>query len=58
MKKPQTISSSVPNRISQGLPPEAPRSLLACFLDIVADWEALFPQPRTYLRAVRQALGP
>ncbi len=45
MKKPQTISSSVPNRISQGLPPEAPRSLLACFLDIVADWEALFPSP-------------
>lgn len=54
---PQTISPSVPSRISQGPSPEAPRSLLACFLDIVADWEALFPQPRTYLRAVRQALG-
>jgi hypothetical protein len=30
---------------------------LACFLAIVADWEAVFPQSRTYLRAVRQALG-
>lgn len=32
-------------------------TLLACFLDIVADWQAAFPQPRTYFRAVRQALG-
>ena len=30
---------------------------MACFLEIVADWEAVFPQSRTYLRAVRQALG-
>jgi len=32
-------------------------TLLACFLDIVAGWQAAFPQPRTYFRAVRQALG-
>jgi len=32
-------------------------TLLACFLDIVADWQPLFPQARTYLRALRQALG-
>lgn len=55
--KPQTIPSSVPGRIPEGPPPEGPRSLLACFLEIVADWEALFPQSRTYIRAVRQALG-
>lgn len=36
---------------------QAPPSLLACFLAIVADWETSFPQTRTYLRAVRQALG-
>jgi hypothetical protein len=57
MKPPQTIWSSVPGRLPAGSPPEGPRSLLACFLDIVADWEALFPQARTYRRAVRQALG-
>jgi hypothetical protein len=55
--KPQTIPSSVPRRLPEGPPPQDPRSLLACFLDIVADWEAVFPQSRTYLRAVRQALG-
>jgi hypothetical protein len=55
--KPHTIPSSVPRGIPEAPPPEGPRSLLACFLDIVADWERLFPQPRTYLRAVRQALG-
>jgi hypothetical protein len=32
-------------------------TLLACFLDIVAAWGTVFPQPRSYLRAVRQALG-
>ena len=57
MKPPQTILSSVPGRLPAGSPPEGPRSLLACFLEIVADWEALFPQARTYRRAVRQALG-
>ena len=57
MKPPQTILSSVPGRIPEGPPPEGPRSLLACFLGIVADWAPLFPQSRTYLRAVRQALG-
>jgi len=46
-----------PTRLRPASPPQGPRSLLACFLDIVADWEALFPQPRSYLRAVRQALG-
>jgi len=55
--KPQTILSSVPEPIPEGPSPEGPRSLLACFLAIVADWEATFPQSRTYLRAVRQALG-
>jgi hypothetical protein len=55
--KPPTILSSVPRRIPEGPPPEGPRSLLACFLDIVAGWEPLFPQARTYLRAARQALG-
>ena len=49
--------SRIPTRLPAGPPPKGPSSLLACFLDIVADWEALFPQPRTYLRAVRQALG-
>lgn len=38
-------------------PPPVPFTLLGAFLDIVADWEAIFPQRRTYLRAVRQALG-
>ena len=32
-------------------------TLLARFLEIVADWRAVFPQPRTFQRAVRQALG-
>jgi hypothetical protein len=32
-------------------------SLLAAFLAITADWDAVFPQPRTFRRAVRQALG-
>lgn len=49
--KPQTRG------LPEGSPPEGPPSLLACFLQIVADWEALFPQPRTHVRAVRQALG-
>jgi hypothetical protein len=30
---------------------------LAAFLDIAADWRAVFPQARTWKRAVRQALG-
>ncbi len=32
-------------------------TLLAAWLAIVADWSASFPQPRTFHRAVRQALG-
>jgi hypothetical protein len=32
-------------------------TLLAAFLDIAADWRAVFPQARTWKRAVRQALG-
>lgn len=32
-------------------------SLLAAFLDIVEDWQSVFPQRRTYQRGVRQALG-
>jgi DNA helicase II / ATP-dependent DNA helicase PcrA len=31
--------------------------LLAAFLSIVEDWRDVFPQQRTYRRAVRQALG-
>jgi hypothetical protein len=31
--------------------------LLAAFLSIVEDWHGVFPQQRTYQRAVRQALG-
>ena len=31
--------------------------LLAAFLSIVEEWQAVFPQQRTYQRAVRQALG-
>ena len=34
-----------------------PPTLLATFLVIVAPWRAVFPQERTYRRAVRQALG-
>ena len=32
-------------------------TLLAAFLDIAADWRLVFPQARTWKRAVRQALG-
>lgn len=32
-------------------------TLLAAFLAIVAEWRSVFPQQRTYQRAVRQALG-
>jgi hypothetical protein len=32
-------------------------TLLALFPEIVAGWRAVFPQPRTFRRAVRQALG-
>ncbi|MFN7921068.1 MAG: transposase [Bryobacteraceae bacterium] len=32
-------------------------ALLAAFLSIVSEWQNVFPQQRTYLRAVRQALG-
>ena len=32
-------------------------TLLAAWLAIVADWRSSFPQPRTFHRAVRQALG-
>ncbi len=31
--------------------------LLTTFLEIVRDWDRVFPQPRTSVRAVRQALG-
>lgn len=39
------------------LAPGSPTTLLGCFLDILAAWEAVFPQTRTFLRAVRQAVG-
>ena len=32
-------------------------SLLTAFLSIVQDWHHVFPQPRTFQRGVRQALG-
>ena len=32
-------------------------TLLAYFLDIGAAWQTVFPQPRSYLRAVRYAMG-
>jgi hypothetical protein len=32
-------------------------TLLGCFLDILACWETVFPQSRTFLRAVRQTVG-
>jgi hypothetical protein len=32
-------------------------TLLAAFLDIVREWRPVFPQQRSHLRAVRQALG-
>jgi hypothetical protein len=57
MNSPPTAVSGISRRRPEGPLPEGSGSLLACFLEIVADWEALFPQPRTYLRAVRQALG-
>lgn len=57
MNLPPTALPVTPQRIPNGPSPEGPSSLLACFLAIVADWEPLFPQSRTYLRAVRQALG-
>jgi hypothetical protein len=35
----------------------APKTLLGCFLGILAGWETAFPQRRTFLRAVPQSLG-
>jgi hypothetical protein len=32
-------------------------TLLAAFLAIVQDWRSVFPQQRTFERALRQALG-
>ena len=57
MNLPPTPLPCTSQRVPNGPPPERPSSLLACFLAIVADWEPWFPQARTYLRAVRQALG-
>ena len=57
MKPSSTSLPCIPKPVPVRPSSEGPRSLLACFLEIVADWEPLFPQSRTYLRAVRQALG-
>jgi len=57
MKPSPVVISSPPGRLPAGSPPPGPRGLLACFLDIVAQWKKVFPQSRTYFRAVRQALG-
>ena len=35
----------------------APLTLLECWLEIVRPWRSVFPQERTFHRAVRQALG-
>ena len=32
-------------------------TLLAAFMEIVKDWEGVFPQRRTFERAARQAIG-
>jgi hypothetical protein len=37
--------------------PAVPKTLLGCWLEILAGWETAFPQARTFLRAVRQAVG-
>lgn len=55
MQLPQVIAATSGNGRSPA--PGPPMTLLGCFLDIVQGWEATFPQPRTYFRAVRQALG-
>src|ERR1017187_4837425 len=34
-----------------------PMTLLAAYLEIVADWRSVFPQARSWKRAVRQSLG-
>jgi hypothetical protein len=57
VKPPQTILPCLRRPVPEGPPPEGPSSLLACFLDIASDWKAMFPQSRTHVRAVRQALG-
>jgi hypothetical protein len=60
MKAPKTTLHRTPPRVpgqAGDASPQGPITLLGAFLEIVADWEAVFPQTRTYLRAVRQALG-
>lgn len=52
---PQEIGSR--SRTDGGPAAEDPMTLLGCFLDILASWVTVFPQERTFLRAVRQALG-
>jgi len=42
---------------STGHKPTDPTTLLGCFLGILASWEGVFPQSRTLLRAVRQAVA-
>lgn len=38
-------------------PPSLAPTLLECWLEIVRSWRVVFPQQRTFLRAVRQGLG-
>jgi hypothetical protein len=49
----------MPPHPPQGPPPQgqARPLLLACFLNLTAAWRAVFPQQRTFQRAVAQALG-
>jgi hypothetical protein len=47
----------IPQKTGTDASPENPRTLLDCFLDILAPWQTVFPQTRTFLRAVRQAVG-
>ena len=37
--------------------PTPPPTLLACWLEIIRPWQAVFAQKRTFVRAARQALG-
>ncbi len=34
-----------------------PLTLLACWLETIRPWQAVFAQQRTFVRAARQALG-
>jgi hypothetical protein len=37
--------------------PQSPKTLLSCLLEILSSWQTVFPQTRTFIRAVRLAVG-